>query len=663
MMNNKGQTTKITVLYERLSREDLLSGDSQSIQNQREILENYAKQHGFSEIRHYQDDGTSGVHFDRNGWQRLIEDVSAGNVNCVITKDLSRLGREHIQTGMYLEMFRHKGVRFIAITNGVDSANPETLEYMPFLNIFSEWFARDTSKKIKAVAHAKGNAGKPLSYNAIYGYKKSPDDKNVWLIDEEAAAIVRQIFQMTMDGMGAYQIAKQLTAEKIEKPSYYFAMNRMVGQKATSRDLSEPYTWNGGTIKAMLKKPEYCGHTVNFRTYKESYKDKQSKWNAKDDWKIFPNTHEAIIEQEVFDTVQKLRGTPRRVDKTGEANPLTGLVFCADCGGKMYNSRQSKEYYEEKRFDKVYRHKTADFYTCSTYNLGKGAFKTVCSNHFMRTVVIRDLILDAIRLISGYVRENQAEFVEKVREASTVRQAETAKAHKKQLAKNERRIAVLNRLFQKIYEDNANAKLSDERYEQLSETYELEQAQLKQQNTELQTELAAYNTDSEKADKFIEVVRKYIEFEELTTPMLNEFVSKIAVHEADKSSGQRIQQVDIFFNFIGQFDVPIEEIPPTLEELEEQEKRRRKLEYQREANRRWYEKKKREAEWQRALEAGEISAEELKLHKQEQLAKEETEKVEREKRAEHRREYAREWAKKKRARERAERQKAEDKSA
>jgi DNA invertase Pin-like site-specific DNA recombinase len=245
-------TAKITALYERLSREDILTGDSLSIQNQRDILESYAAQHGFINIRHFSDDGTSGVSFDREGWQKLMAEVEAGNVGAIITKDLSRFAREHVQAGVYLELFRQKGIRFVAVTNGVDSINPDSLEFVPFLNIFSEWYARDTSKKIKTVAHAKGNAGKPLSYNAIYGYKKSPDDKNVWVVDEEAACIVRRIFQMAMEGMGPYQIAKRLAEEKVEKPSYYFVTHNMTGPRPSSRDLSEPYAWNGGTVKKYL---------------------------------------------------------------------------------------------------------------------------------------------------------------------------------------------------------------------------------------------------------------------------------------------------------------------------------------------------------------------------------------------------------------------------
>ena len=396
---------------------------------------------------------------------------------------------------------------------------------------------------------------------------------------------------------------------------------------------------------------------MNFRTYKESYKDKQSKWNTPDKWKIFENTHEPIISQEVFDTVQRLRKTPRRVDKIGEANPLTGLVFCHDCNAKLYNSRQSNEYYEENRLGKVYKRKTSDHYTCSTYELGKSAFKTVCSSHFIRTAVLRELILATIKEVSGYVRNNEAEFVERIREASSVKQKETATAYKKLLVKNERRIMELDRLFQKVYEDNANSKLSDERYAMLSNTYEQEQKDLRQQNAELQTQLTAYETDSFKADRFIEIVKRYTAFDELTTAMLNEFVEKIIVHEADKSSGQREQQVDIHLNFIGHFELPHEELPPpTAEELEEEEKQRRRREYQREANQRHYAKKKQEAEWQRALEAGEISAEELEAHKQAQRAKDDAEAARKAKRTQEKRDYAREWAKQKRARLKAERE-------
>ena len=320
----------------------------------------------------------------------------------------------------------------------------------------------------------------------------------------------------------------------------------------------------------------------------------------------------------------------------------------------MYNSRQSKEYYEEHRFDKVYQHKTADFYTCSTYDLGRGLFKIVCSQHFIRTSVIRELVLDSIRNISDYVRDNEAEFVEKVRELSTVKQEETAKIHKKQLIKNERRITELDNLFRKVYEDNASGKLSDERYEQLSVAYEREQSELKSQNVELQAELNDFNSDSVKADRFIEIVQHYTEFEELTTPMLNEFVDKIMVHEADKSSGERTQQVDIHFNFIRNFINPKQEMPPTPEELEAQEKSREKRAKQREANRRWYAKKKQAMEWQRAVEAGEIPQEEIEMAERERQAQENAERIQREERRKERRKYKRDWARQRREKDRIE---------
>jgi len=653
----RSKSREITALYSRLSEADNLVGQSGSITNQRDILEKYAKEQGFTNIVHFSDDDFSGTRFDRDAWQELIAEVEAGNVvNCVL-KDMSRWGRDHVQVGLYMEIFRKKGVRFIAISNGIDSMYPETLEFAPFINIMNEWQARDTSRKVKTVAHARGNAGKPLSYTAIYGYKKCTTDKNKWLIDEEAAVIVRRIFQMTLEGMGAFQIARQLNAEQIEKPSVHFAKNNSIGTRPSKTDLSNPYDWHGSTITAMLKKPEYCGHLVNFRTYKESYKDKGFKWNPKEKWKIFNNNHEAIIDQDVFDTVQRLIGTPRRIDKIGEANPFTGIVFCSDCGAKLYNSRQSKEHFTEKRFGKEYTHKTANFYTCSTYKTHQRHMRTVCTGHFIRTAVLQELVLDTIKRVSGYVREHEAEFVEKIRNASTVKQEETAKAHLKTIAKNQHRINELDLLFQKVYEDNAIGKLNNERFEQLSNTYEREQAELKQITVEMQDNLTAYEKDSLKADSFIEIVKRYTEFDTLTNSMLNEFVEKIIVYEADKTGSEREQQVDIHLNFIGHFELPTEEAPPLTEaELIDQDLRRKKLEYQREANRRWYAKKRQEEEWQRRLEAGEISEEELEAHKQEQLAKEESEKEHKVQRQQERNRYAREWAKKKRDKVRAEKE-------
>jgi hypothetical protein len=595
------------------------------------------------------DDGFSGTNFDRPGWTELMDRVEAGEVSTLLLKHMDRMGRDYLRVGLYREMFHEKGVRVIGVTDNYDSAKGED-DFLPFKEIMAEWFARDTSRKIKAVAKNKGEGGKPLSYNSIYGFRKSPDDKNVWLVDEESAAVVRRIFAMTLNGMGPTQIARQLTEEHVERPASY--VKRF--QKNPQREVAEPYVWNGNTVANILTKAEYAGHTVNFRTSKPSYKSKKFTIKPKDEWKIFPNTHEAIVEQSTWDAVQQLRGTPRRTDSLGEANPLTGLLFCYDCKRKMYNSRQSKEYYEERRRGKVYRHKTANFYTCSTNDLGQNSFKKVCSKHFIRTEVVRSLVLDAIRGVCGYVRESEAEFVAKLRESSAIQQEEAARSGKRKLAANEKRIAELDRLFKKTYEDNAAGRLSDKRYEQLSADYEREQAELEAQNAELQTEVAAFEQDSEKADKFIEVVRKYTQFEELTTVMLHEFIDRIEVHEADKSSGERVQDVDIYFNFIGQFTPPQEEHIPTEEELAEAEKRRQRLARQREANNRWYAKKREEEKRRQAIENGEIApptAEELEAAERERLAAEEAERAEREA---NKREYKRQWAARKREQERAE---------
>jgi hypothetical protein len=582
---------KITALYERLSVDDALDGTSNSIVNQQKILEDYAVKNGFMNIRHFQDDGWSGTRWDRPGWEALIAEIEAGNVATVIVKDMSRVGRDYLQVGFYTEvMFRKHGVRFIAVSNNIDSENKESAEFAPFLNLMSEWYARDCSRKVKTVLQAKGNSGKRTTTKPIYGYKVSPDDKDLWIVNEETAPIIQRIFQMTMDGMGSYQIARKLAEDKIPKPSYYSERN---SGKASSHDLSEPYTWHESTVRTILYKPEYAGHTVNFRTSKESYKDKHAKYNPKKDWKYFYNTHEPIVEQSVFDTVQKLLRTPRRVDTLGEANPLTGVVFCADCEAKMYNRRTKKEH-DINKPGRVYKNKACDVYDCSTYKLSRHHSNVKCSGHHIRTEVIRELVLDMIRSVCHYAKDNQAEFIRQVQEESTLLQNETEKSHKKAIVKNERRIAELENLFRKIYEDNAKGELNDKRFKQMSSDYEREEAELETQNAEMQSELDAFTADNEKLDSFIGLVKKYTEFEELTTAMLNEFVHKVFVHKAIKNEwGERIQKVDIIFNFIGEFKLPIEdEAEWNHDEVVAEEKRREKLRKQREANRRCYAKQK-----------------------------------------------------------------------
>lgn len=580
---------KITALYERLSRDDELQGDSNSIINQKKILEDYARKNGFLNIVHFTDDGFSGGNFDRPGWKKLVAEIEAGTVGTVIVKDMSRVGRNYLEVGFYTEvMFREKGIHFIAISNNIDSTNGESNEFAPFLNIMSEWYLRDTSRKIKAVKQAQGKEGKRLTSFPIYGYARDPDDKDKWVIDPEAAEIVRRIFQLTIEGKGPNDIARILASEKIERPSYYLNARGIV--KRSSCDNSIPYSWSGNTVKHIIEKPEYIGHTVNFRFYKDSYKDKKLKEAPPEDWAIFKDTHPAIIDEQTFHIAQKCRKTVRRTDSLGEANPLTGLVFCADCGAKLYNHR--KPYPTEYRHPsgKIYNRCPRDVYSCSTYSLTGRQFNRKCTQHQIMTSVLRELVLDTIRSVSGYVRSNETEFIKQVRESSAIKQEKTAQLHKKKIATQQKRVAELNTLIRKIYEDNASGKISDKRFELLSAGYEQEQTDLEESIQNLQAELDSFNADSVRADKFIEVVKRYTDFSELTPLMLHEFVEKIMVHEADKVDGKRIQKVDVYLNFIGKFEVPVDKPEATPDELAEAEKLRQKRERHREAQRRYYAK-------------------------------------------------------------------------
>lgn len=591
-MSETRQSDKITALYERLSRDDELSGDSNSIINQKKMLEDYAKQNGFTNLVHFTDDGWSGGSFDRPDWKRLAAGVESGSVGAVIVKDMSRIGRDYLQVGFYTEvLFREKGVRFVAIANSVDSQNQSSGEFAPFLNIMNEWYIRDCSRKVTAVLRAKGREGKHTTNHALYGYQKDPADKNRWLIDEDAAAVVRRIFQLTVEGNGPYQIARMLAVDKVERPSYYLARQGL-GTNQANCNTAEPYTWRGATVADILSKPEYMGHTVNFRTYKESYKDKLAKKTLRENWAVFENTHEAIVDAETWNLAQQLRKTVRRTDTTGEANPLTGLIYCADCGAKMYNHRGKggwardwhKNLTGERRPDR-------DEYNCSTYNLARQNFHATCSQHYIRTAVVRELILETIRAVSSFALANEKEFTQRVREASEVRQAQAAKDLKRKISRDRKRCTELDGLIKKLYESYATGKLTEKRFELLSGEYEREQIELDASAGMAQAGLDAFNEDTARADQFLALAKKYTDFTELTTPMLHEFVDRILVHEAKKSGCDREQEVEIFLKFIGRFDVPTPE--PTAEELAELEERRRRREKKREYNRRYMEKKQR----------------------------------------------------------------------
>ena len=577
-MSVKQTEEKITALYERLSRDDDLTGDSSSIVNQKRYLESYAEQHGYTNIVHYTDDGWSGGNFERPDWKRLVADIEAGKVATVLVKDMSRVGRNYLQTGFYTEVFfREHGVHFIAIANNVDNEDQSSSEFAPFLNIVNEWYLRDQSRKVATAYKMKGNAGKPVTNNAIYGYKKDPEDKDHWLVDDEAAAVVRRIFRLAVEGHGPYDISRMLTEEKVQCPAYYFAV-RGIGPRKNTTDMSRPYDWYGNTVSEIIAKPEYMGHTVNFRTSKKSYKDERVK-NAPEDWLIFENTHEAIVDAGTWELAQKVRRTQRRKDTTGEANPLTGLLFCADCGAKMYNHRG-----KQIREGHTILH---DGYNCSTYTLTIERETKCCYSHSISTRALRELILETIRTVSTYAIENEAEFIEKVRAASEVRQQEAAKDLKRRISRAKKRIAELDVLIKKLYESYAMGKMPEKRYETLSADYEREQAELEGALASAQAELDQFNADTARVDQFLALAKKYTDFTELTTPMINEFIDKIIVHAPTRDEyGDRCQEVEIFLNFIGKFDVPTPE--PSAEELAELDAQREK----RAAYRRKYERKK-----------------------------------------------------------------------
>ena len=442
------QTEKITALYERLSRDDEAAGDSNSIVNQKRYLEDFAAQRGFTNCVHYTDDGWSGGNFERPAWKQLIADIEAGKVGIVLAKDMSRIGRDYLQTGFYTEvLFKQFGVRFIAIGNGVDSADQTTGEFAPFINIMSEWYLRDCSRKQKAAYQARGKAGKPTTSHAIYGYTKDPEDKHHWLIDEEAAAVVRRIFRLSIEGYGPSQIAGILRDDKVERPSYHMGKQGQ-GTLRNSFDESRPFDWCGTTVANILSKPEYMGHTVNFRSYKESYKDKHAIKRPQSEWMIFEHTHEAIVDPETWKLAQRARQTVRRTDTTGEANPLTGLLYCADCGAKMYNHRGRAQACKENRgLDPVSGLFPYDHYDCSTYALTFQNTKQECFGHYISTKDIRALLLDTIKTVSAYAISNEAEFIEKVRAASEVRQAQVAKDLRRKLNKDRKRSQELDGLI------------------------------------------------------------------------------------------------------------------------------------------------------------------------------------------------------------------------
>lgn len=548
---------KITPLYERLSRDDELQGESNSISNQKKMLEDYARRNGLPNPTHFTDDGVSGTRFDRPGFLAMMEEVEAGRVEAIVIKDMSRLGRDYLKVGQVMEILRQRGVRLIAINDGVDSLNGDD-DFTPFRNIMNEFYARDTSRKIRSVFKSKGMSGKHLTGTVIYGYLWD-EKREHWLVDEEAAAVVRHIFALAMEGYGPYQIATKLSEEKIEMPAVHLARYGEGVNK--NKAFADIYRWSASTVVEILKKQEYLGHTVNFKTRKH-FKDKKSHYVDESEWTIFENTHEAIIDQETFDNVQRIRGNARRYpDGFGEAHPLTGLMYCADCGGKMYVHR-------------TYNGKRVPQYTCGQY--GKYPIGSLCpTQHRIKAEAVLTLIADMLRAIAEYSRNDRAEFIRTVQETQAAQQTADISKKRKRLSAAQKRAGELEKLICKIYEDNALGKLPDARYEALDAQYAKEQDALNAEIMELEKAVTGYEQSRKSAEKFIALIDKYENFDTLTNTMLNEFVEKILVHErARKGSQDTTQEVEIYFNFVGRYIPPaLQPVPLTPEEQEELRKK------------------------------------------------------------------------------------------
>ena len=543
-MRKQEQKGKITALYERLSHDDGRSDESVSVENQKRILEDYARKNGFTNVRHFTDDGVRGTTFKRPGLDAMVDEIRAGNVATVIVKDQSRIGRDVVEVGLLKRTFDEYNVRFIAANDNLDTANGFDIMSI-FRDVINEWYVADTSRKIKTVFKSRMEKGLRCSGAVPYGYLASKEEKGEWVIDEEAAAVVRRIFHMVIDGKGVYQIADILSEEKVLCPSAYLAA-KGVGNRRNSK-FEDPYRWWGTTVSYILARVEYMGHTVNFKTFKTCYRDKHRKQAPKEDWKIFENTHEAIIDKTTWETAQKLRRTIRRGDRNKEPNPLTGLLYCGECGAKMYNERSNGDAY----------HKTPkDNYVCASYRKKT----TSCTIHFIRSEIVRDLILDALRNVATYARANKEDFEQLVMQTTSDARKRSLQSGRTELDRIMRRTNELDTLLQKLYEDYALGRLPEKRHAKLSAQYEAEQAQLEQRSAELMEQMNAEQEESVNVDRFMELVDRYTDFTELTTPMLNEFIDKVIVYERRKINRyQHDQQIEIYFNFIGKVTLPEEE--------------------------------------------------------------------------------------------------------
>lgn len=540
MKYKKARTTEEqwTALYCRLSCDDDLQGDSNSIRNQKMLLKQYADEHKLRNVRFYVDDGYSGTNFDRPDFQRMIRDIDEGKVSTVIVKDMSRFGRDHILVGYYTKYyFAEADVRFIAVYDQVDSETNPDDDITPFKNILNEMYAKDCSKKIKAVMKAKGNAGKHLATHPPLGYKKDPNDKEKWVIDERGAKTVREIFSLCMNGYGPTQIARILTERKIDTPVVYFHKHGLP-TPAKLREDSE--IWDQKSVARILENVEYTGCTVNFKTYKKSYKSKKRIKLPQEDWLIFENTQEVIIDRQTFDSVQKIRQCKRRPSRMGEMSSLSGMVYCADCGKRMYLCRCTTM-------------KQAEYFNCSTYRKKK---KNLCTSHQITVKAVETLLLDDLKRTLRFAQSQKEEFLRMLEENSEVKTKQEIKENLRELSAAEERIKALDKIIQSLYEDKVAGILSEERYLKLSDTYETEQADLTEKAQMLKAEIEKDKKEKDEILDFLCLVEKYSSIEELTPEIIRSFVDRIIVHEKRKENGHYRQEIEIVYNFIGAVEFP-----------------------------------------------------------------------------------------------------------
>ena len=542
-MSVKQTESRITALYERLSRDDDNAGDSNSIVNQKKYLESYAQQRGYTNCRYYTDDGWSGGNFERPAWKQLIADIEAGKVAHVIVKDMSRAGRDYLQTGFYTEVFfRQHGVHFVAIANSVDSDDQNSNEFAPFLNIMNEWYPRDTSKKVRVSLRQRGTSGKHMG-KPPYGYRCDPEDKDHWILDEEAAQVVKLIFDLCIDGKGPEQIARILEEKQI-------LTTRALYAKRKKKPMPErPYHWGNQSIVAILERQEYTGCTCNFKTYSKSYKLKKRIPNEPEDMFYLPDTQEAIVSQAQFDRVQELRKNKRRPVKAERQGLFSGLLFCADCGSKLH-------FATSKRFEGK-----QDCYVCCHYKSNRGT----CTAHYIREDVLREIVLERIRAVNEYIRDDVDAFQEEWLQCRRTDQERSIRDDKKKVEQAKKRLFDLDVIISWLYEDYVLGNLSQDRYKKMSADYEAEQERLKLEIEVIEEWVEQREEMNDGLDAFIVLTQKYVDVEELTQTIVNEYIKKIVVYAPDKSSGKRTQKVKIYFNFVDDVDIPIFFEPITTE--------------------------------------------------------------------------------------------------